>query len=110
MIFVNVIDVGTEFLEKLMNQIVEQFSALEPEQDRIIDLNKIYITQAGPERMWCRVKVIEILDNINVARVMSIDMGFIELVSCTILFLLEDVSKMLSVYPEQVNITHNTTN
>lgn len=67
------------------------------------DLEKVYITKIQEKNSWYRVKIVNII-NENEADVILIDVGNITTIRKENLVLLEDLSRVLVKYPNQVNM------
>ncbi|OXU29932.1 hypothetical protein TSAR_011135 [Trichomalopsis sarcophagae] len=94
---------GLVYLHALMNDLTNNYLNNSDYKHKLIsefDLTKLYVTKSHRDNNWYRVKVIEIKNEFE-ALVKFVDVGDTSLVRRRNLILLENLSKLLALYPEQ---------
>ncbi|XP_008214717.1 tudor domain-containing protein 7-like [Nasonia vitripennis] len=94
---------GLVYLHALMNDLTNNYLNNSDYKHKLVskfDLTKLYVTKSPRDNNWYRVKVIEIKNEFE-ALVKFVDIGDTLLVRRRNLILLENLSKLLALYPEQ---------
>ncbi|XP_011505698.1 PREDICTED: tudor domain-containing protein 7B [Ceratosolen solmsi marchali] len=102
-VFIQLKSEGLTYLKMLMNELTKEYlnnPSFKAKPILQFDKTKLYLVKSTEDNNWYRVKITKIENDIKI-QVFCIDEGNTLAVKKTSLILLEDISDLLAVYPNQ---------